>query len=1015
MVRSLLAACTSCLMLSLPATAAQPAKATGRVAPALLVQISEDRPAEPLAVAKVDVRVLIEGFLAETTTTLTFRSAHPRPLEGDLVFPLPEGAAISGYGLDVNGEMVDGVPVEAHAARIAFETELRRGVDPGLAEWVQGNNFRTRVWPIPTRGARTVKVSYVSDLVTRGEGEARDAFYQLPLRYPAPVEEFHLKVEVVKGVARPEVRSGGPAHFAFEKWQDRYVAETRLTGAALDQDLLVALPRVPRQHALVERDANGRCVFVIDDFPAIPSAPPHTKPRRIAVMWDASLSREQASLARELDLLATHLRSLADVEVDLVAFRDVAEPTRRFAVRGGDASALLAHVRGLPLDGGTNLGALRVPAGIDYALLFSDGLGNLGGETPRTLAARLFAVSADARANHALLAWLAESSGGAYLNLGRLSQEQALATLGSTPFSLLAVEHDNKAVAELSPEGRQPVQGRLTLTGRLLAPEATLTLRYGFAGAVQSRTVTLRQADAVPGSLLARFWAQRKAAALSVFPERNHDALLALGHEHGLVTPGTSLLVLETLDQYVQHGIEPPTSRPALLAEYRKRAQDKQVSEKQARVDKLQQVLELWKRRVDWWSREFRYDPAFRFKDERDGQPGMGVEAGVAGGVVGRAQDAVSAARRAGPAAAPPAPARALEERIEVRAESPAGAEADAKLAKGGAQGETATGPAITLKAWDPKTPYLEALKAAGAAGAYAAYLAQRKDWGRSPAFFLDCADFLIRQQQRVLGIRVLTSVVELELGEPRLLRIAAHRLQQLGEHDLAVALFEEVARMRPEEPQSPRDLALALEARADARRAKAAAAARADDVRAVDLLNQVVLGRWDGRFPEIEVIALEEANRIMAVVEREARPAPQWPVDPRLRKLLDVDMRIVLTWDTDMTDMDLWVIEPSGEKCFYSHALTTTGGTISRDFTGGYGPEEYLVRRGMAGEYAIKANFYGSRSQTLTGPTTVQATVITNFGRPNEERQALTLRLGEAREVVDIGAVRFAGPQPVR
>ena len=131
-------------------------------------------------------------------------------------------------------------------------------------------------------------------------------------------------------------------------------------------------------------------------------------------------------------------------------------------------------------------------------------------------------------------------------------------------------------------------------------------------------------------------------------------------------------------------------------------------------------------------------------------------------------------------------------------------------------------------------------------------------------------------------------------------------------------------------------------------------------------------------------------------------------PLDPRLRQPLDLDVRIVLTWDTDLTDMDLWVTEPSGEKCFYSHALTTIGGMISKDFTGGYGPEEYLTRRALAGEYRIQANFYGSRSQSLTGPTTLQATVITNFGRPNEQRQALTVRLAGAKDVVDVGTIRF-------
>jgi uncharacterized protein YfaP (DUF2135 family) len=137
--------------------------------------------------------------------------------------------------------------------------------------------------------------------------------------------------------------------------------------------------------------------------------------------------------------------------------------------------------------------------------------------------------------------------------------------------------------------------------------------------------------------------------------------------------------------------------------------------------------------------------------------------------------------------------------------------------------------------------------------------------------------------------------------------------------------------------------------------------------------------------------------------------------VDPRLVKLLDTDLRIVLTWDTDQTDMDLWVVEPTGEKCFYSHALTSIGGRLSQDFTGGYGPEEYAVRRARPGRYGVKANYYGSREQGLAGPTTVQATIITHFGRPQEERRSLTLRLEEAREVVDVGEVSFGDARAAR
>ncbi len=72
------------------------------------------------------------------------------------------------YGLDVpagSGVLVEGVCVEKQKARQVFESEVRRGIDPGLVEQTRGNSYRTRVHPIPPNGTRTVQITYVSDLV----------------------------------------------------------------------------------------------------------------------------------------------------------------------------------------------------------------------------------------------------------------------------------------------------------------------------------------------------------------------------------------------------------------------------------------------------------------------------------------------------------------------------------------------------------------------------------------------------------------------------------------------------------------------------------------------------------------------------------------------------------------------------------------------------------------------------------------------------------------------------------
>ena len=120
-------------------------------------------------------------------------------------------------------------------------------------------------------------------------------------------------------------------------------------------------------------------------------------------------------------------------------------------------------------------------------------------------------------------------------------------------------------------------------------------------------------------------------------------------------------------------------------------------------------------------------------------------------------------------------------------------------------------------------------MREAGGEGAYAVYLKQRPAFVASPAFYLDCADYLLRSGQRQMGVRVLTNIAELKLDNAQLLRIVAHRLNQIGDRELAIDLFERIKKMRPEEPQSYRDLALALSDRADASRQASASSGGRD------------------------------------------------------------------------------------------------------------------------------------------------------------------------------------------
>ncbi len=80
-----------------------------------------------------------------------------------------------------------------------------------------------------------------------------------------------------------------------------------------------------------------------------------------------------------------------------------------------------------------------------------------------------------------------------------------------------------------------------------------------------------------------------------------------LGRRFGLVTPVTSLIVLETVQQYLEHEIEPPATWPEMRAQYLSGLDARKGRERQQRTAKIDRVLAWWKERVSWWEREFPY------------------------------------------------------------------------------------------------------------------------------------------------------------------------------------------------------------------------------------------------------------------------------------------------------------------------------------------------------------------------------------------------------------------------
>jgi tetratricopeptide (TPR) repeat protein len=304
----------------------------------------------------------------------------------------------------------------------------------------------------------------------------------------------------------------------------------------------------------------------------------------------------------------------------------------------------------------------------------------------------------------------------------------------------------------------------------------------------------------------------------------------------------------------------------------------------------------------------------------------------------------------------------------------------------------------IRLKAWNSNMPYIKELeKETSTANAYTKYLTLRERYVNIPTFYVDVADFFHSRQAMDTAITILTNLIEIELDNYELLKVLAYKLEYFKQYEMAVLAYEKVLELRPEEPQSYRDLALAYE--------HVGAIQKSYDLLHKIYNGTLVLKDEDGRFTGIENIAYIELTRLVNTYPKELK------LKRRKRKVfkeMPVDVRIVIDWNHNDTDIDLWVFDPKGEKAFYNNDRTKIGGRISNDLTEGYGPEEFMLKNAVKGEYKIVVDHYANTMQKISGPTVLKVSLFTNYGTKHEKKKVTIVRLEEGHDELEVGSLLF-------
>ena len=539
-----------------------------------------DRPLlNGLSLNAYHVRVEAGDSLATTVVEETFYNANAGIAEADFLFPLPAGTAASGLQLEMGGKYYGGNLLRSERARRIYGEITRRTRDPALLDCVGKDLFRCRVFPVPAHGTASIRLAYRQPLLAEGAMRRLVVPLDAARFNRAPVPEFsleiHLKTE--KGL-QAIVCPSHDVKVHRKSAHEAYVTlEARQAYLARDLVLLYAVDDAPMGAVLSTYRRAGRGYFVLSIDAAFAREGQEKAPRDLVLAVDTSNSAAGGGLdaATAAAVLAVEglkprdrfaLVSFSTEPRVLVGFTHPAE---------GSADRVRTLLAGHPVAGRTNLeaairGASAVAgkghpgAGI---ILRPDGQESEGsaiaGAAEETAAAGHrggwcgVGAGVDARTLDDLGAkGRGDSAYAADSNGLRESVAHLLESTRAVP--LTDVEVEIEGVSDLHPQVLRMVHpgDTILVAGRYSRSGPTgVTIRGRVAGAPVTRTLTLDLRARGGDPAVARLWAARRIGALLEEARHEGDPSLhaaeigRLGRQYGIVTPHTSLLVLEEDDQ----------------------------------------------------------------------------------------------------------------------------------------------------------------------------------------------------------------------------------------------------------------------------------------------------------------------------------------------------------------------------------------------------------------------------------------------------------------------------------
>lgn len=546
----------------------------------------------PLEVRRHHVTVSINDQVATTEVDQTFFNANDVQLEGTYLFPVPKGAKIDSFAMDIGGKLTEAELLDADKAKQIYEDIVRRTKDPALLEYAGQDLFKVRIFPLEARKEKQVKLKYTQLLASDGG--------LVEYRYPLNTEKYSARpiasvsVTVKLDTTEPLTTVTSPSHDVEVKRDGdrRAVVGFEAKDVRPDTDFQLVYGVEPADAIglglLCHREASDdEGTFALFAAPSLAAVAAQPQPKDIVFVIDTSGSMADGDkLGQARRALEFCLRNLDERDrFGVVRFSTETEvfSPRLLAADTESRDKAVAFVKGFRPIGGTAIADALAQgvklASVDhdskrpcFVVFLTDGLPTVGptnvdklvaitSEAAEEKAIRVFCLGVGTDVNTHLLDRIVQKTRAAsqYVLPDEDLELKLASFYGKIASPILAnlelTAEGSVRISKMHPsplpdlfQGEQLViLGRSSGTGR-----GTISLTGTVAGEKRSFTITKTFPEIADShGWIPTLWATRRVGYL-LDQIRLHgeskelrDEAATLARRYGIVTPYTSWLILE--------------------------------------------------------------------------------------------------------------------------------------------------------------------------------------------------------------------------------------------------------------------------------------------------------------------------------------------------------------------------------------------------------------------------------------------------------------------------------------